>query len=205
MNTQQKSDFITVEEYINNEEKGELRHEYINGIIHAIGGTSANHNLISGNLFALLRSAARPTPCQVFIADMKISLTIANENIFYYPDVLVSCEPDDNDQYYRKKPCLIAEVLSPTTERIDRREKFLAYTLLASLQEYIIISQEEQVVTIFRRKNGWKPEIYRNQDEFDVDCLGCVFTIQEIYEEVDLVVQQPTTEIEKPSPVRRST
>ncbi len=186
MNTQTKSDFITVADYINHEEDGELRHEYINGIIHAMGGASANHNLISGNIFSLCKTAARPTPCKVFIADMKVALSIAGEDIFYYPDVLVSCDPEDNAPYFRKYPCLIVEVLSPTTERIDRREKFLAYTTLHSLQEYILVSQEEQVVTLFRRSNEWQPEVFRTQEKFTLDCLDCTLTLDEIYEDINL-------------------
>ncbi len=186
MNTRLKSDFITVEDYINHEEDGDLRHEYINGITHAMGGASANHNLISLNLATLFKTVARPTPCKVFIADMKVSLNIAGEDIFYYPDVLVSCDPEDNEPYFRKAPCLIVEVLSPTTERIDRREKFLAYTTLPSLQEYILISQEEQVVTLFRRSNEWQPEIFRTQEKFTLECLDCTLTLDEIYEDISL-------------------
>ncbi|MDA3822591.1 MAG: Uma2 family endonuclease [Bacteroidales bacterium] len=189
MNTQPASDFITVADYIKHEEGGELRHEYINGIIHAMGGASANHNLISLNIASILRKATRPTPCQVFIADMKVALNIGGEEIFYYPDLLVSCDPQDNDPYFRKHPCLVVEVLSPTTERIDRREKFLAYTTLNSLKEYILVSQEEQVVTLFRRKNEWKPEIFRNPAQFDLDCLNCILTLEEIYEDIDLAVR----------------
>lgn len=185
MNMQTNSDFITVEDYINHEEDGELRHEYINGTIHAMGGASANHNLISLNLAALFKTAARPTPCQVFIADMKVSLNIGGEDIFYYPDVLISCDPEDNDPYFRKNPCLVIEVLSPTTERIDRREKFLAYITLDSLQEYILVAQEEQTVTIFRRKNDWKPEVLKNQGQFTLECLDCTLDIQEIYEDIE--------------------
>ncbi len=186
MNIQPESGCLSVEEYLAGEQRTEIRHEYINGRIHAMGGASAAHNLISGNLFILLRTAARSTPCQVFIADMKILLSIAGEDIFYYPDVLVSCDPDDREPYYRRNPCLIVEVLSPATERIDRREKFLAYTTLESLREYILVSQEHQAVTVFRSKNNWKPEIYGVEDTLSLDCLDCALSLEEIYEEIDL-------------------
>jgi Uma2 family endonuclease len=84
------------------------------------------------------------------MADMKVYLKIAGEDVFYYPDLLVSCDPEDNEKYYRTRPCLIVEVLSPTTERIDRREKFMAYTSLPSLQEYILIAQDRQAVIYMR-------------------------------------------------------
>ncbi len=187
MNIQPESDYISVEEYITGEQEGETRHEYINGIIHAMSGASANHNLISGNLFVLLHAAGRPTSCQVFMADMKVHLNIAGKDIFYYPDILVSCDPDDKETYFRKNPCLIVEVLSPTTERIDRREKFLAYTSIKTLQEYVLVSQEQQAVTLFRRTNDWKPEPFGADDNLILDCLNCDLSVAEIYEDIQLI------------------
>ena len=173
---------ISVEEYLAGEQRTENRHEYINGAVHAMGGASAAHNLIAGNLFILLHAAARGTPCQVFMADMKAYLRIADEDIFYYPDLLVSCDPDDRAPYFRSRPCLIAEVLSPATERIDRREKFLACTSLPSLQEYLLLAQEQQAALLFRRRNGWKPEWFGSGDTFSSDCLDCALSVAQIYE-----------------------
>lgn len=176
---------VSVQEYLVGEQQTDIRHEYINGITHAMGGASAAHNLIAGNVFAVLHAAARNTPCQVFMADMKVYLQIADEDVFYYPDLLVSCDQQDKEKYYRTCPCLLVEVLSPTTERIDRREKFMAYTSLPSLREYILIAQDQQAVTVFRRKNGWKSERLRSNDRFFSDCLECSFSISEVYEGVD--------------------
>jgi len=186
MNAQPKSDCIGVEEYITGEQESDIRHEYIGGMVHAMSGASANHNLITGNLFALMHGAARQTSCQVFIADMKVYLDIAGRDIFYYPDVLVSCDPDDQETYFRKHPCLIVEVLSKTTERIDRQEKFLAYTSIDSLQEYILISQEQAEVTLFRRTNKWLPELFASDDKLHFDCLNCDLSVDQIYENINL-------------------
>ena len=186
MTLQPKTDFLTVEEYITGELESETRHEYINGFLHAMVGVSADHNLISLNVATALRTAARPTPCQVFMTDLKVYLNIGGEDIFYYPDILVSCDPDDRETYYRSHPCLLVEVLSPTTERIDRREKYLAYTSLKSLKEYILVSQDQQKVTVFRRKNNWQPEIFGPGDSFSLECLDCTLSMDQIYEDIDL-------------------
>ncbi len=186
MNIQAKNAFLSVEDYFAGEQCAESRHEYINGTVHAMGGASAVHNLISGNLFAALRVAARSTPCQVFIADMKVFLSIGGEDIYYYPDVLVSCDPEDRQKYFRSSPCLVIEVLSPATERIDRREKFLAYTSLDSLQEYILVAQDQQLVTLFRRANDWQPELFGPDNELSLDCLDVSLPVVDIYEGVDL-------------------
>jgi len=187
MNIQPESDYISIKEYIAEEQESEIRHEYINGIIHAMSGASANHNLISLNIASTFKNSARQTTCQVFIADMKVHLNIAGKDIFYYPDVLVSCDPSDQETYFRKNPCLIVEVLSPTTERIDRREKFLAYTSIETLQEYILVSQQEEVVTLFRRTSDWKPELFETADNLSLSCLNCNLSVAQIYEDIQLI------------------
>ncbi|CAK8713202.1 Endonuclease, Uma2 family (Restriction endonuclease fold) [Candidatus Electrothrix laxa] len=186
MKAQAVQEGVSLQEYLTGEQQTEIRHEYINGTTHAMGGASAAHNLIAGNVFAVLHAAARNSSCQVFMADMKVYLKIAGEDVFYYPDLLVSCDPKDNEKYYRTHPCLIVEVLSPTTERIDRREKFMAYTSLPSLQEYVLIAQDRQAVMVFRRKKSWKPELFRSGDRFSSDCLECTLPLAEVYNRVEL-------------------
>ncbi len=184
MSIQTDSEFVSIEEYLAGEQISESKHEYINGVSHAMGGASIAHNLISLNLSAALRGFARINSCQVFMADVKVHLNIGGEDIFYYPDVLVSCDQEDNETCYRSNPCLVVEVLSPSTERIDRREKVLAYTALDSLQEYILVAQERPLITLFRRTNEWKPEIFRIEDTFALDCLSCKLSVEQIYEDV---------------------
>ncbi|MCI5121756.1 MAG: Uma2 family endonuclease [Candidatus Electrothrix sp. AUS4] len=186
MKAQRIQEGVSIQDYLAGEQQTEIRHEYINGITHAMGGASATHNLIAGNVFAALHAAARNSFCQVFMADMKVYLQIAEEDIFYYPDLMICCDSEDNEEYYRSCPCLIVEVLSPSTERIDRREKFMAYTSLPSLQEYLLIAQDRQAITVFRRKNKWKPELLQGGEEFSSDCLECALTLAEVYNGVEL-------------------
>jgi len=186
MNIQPDSDFVSVEEYFAGEQQTEIKHEYINGVIHAMGGASIAHNLISLNISTALREYARVRSCQVLMADVKVYLNINGENIYYYPDVLVSCDPDDKEKYYRSSPCLVVEVLSPATERIDRREKFHAYTSLDSLREYILVAQGRRLVTVFRRKNEWQPEIFTAEASMTLDCLDCTLSVEQIYEDVEV-------------------
>jgi Uma2 family endonuclease len=178
--------YMSIEEYFAGEQTGEIRHEYISGTVHAMGGASAVHNLISLNLAVTLRASARSTPCQVFIADMKVFLNIGGEDIFYYPDVLMSCNPDDRENYFRRSPCLVVEVLPPATKRIDRREKFLAYTSLDSLQEYILVAQDQQLLTVYRRKNDWQPELLGPENQLTFDCLDFSVPVTQIYEGIDI-------------------
>jgi Uma2 family endonuclease len=117
-----------------------------------------------------------------------MKLFIADLNRFYCPDILLSCEKDDNHEYYCEKPCLIVEVLSPSTEAIDRREKLHAYQNIASLKEYIMVSQDEQKVELYRR-DGDHWQYYLLDEPADIlqlECLDIAITMPQVYEDVSL-------------------
>ncbi|BAB77984.1 Uma2 family endonuclease [Anabaena sp. FACHB-709] len=179
---------FTVEEYLELEKSSEIRHEYLGGQIFAMSGGSKEHNLISGNIYSRLRSHLRGTSCSVFMADIKIRLKLTNEakNLFYYPDVTVTCDSQDKDRFYLNYPCLIIEVLSPSTELTDRREKLVNYRTLESLQEYILISQDEIKIEVYRKDNqdNWSLEILSQGDELKLNSIGLTLTMPEIYEDV---------------------
>ena len=115
---------------------------------------------------------------------MKLRLNIADKTVFYYPDLLLSCAPDDRQPYFRSRPCLIVEVLSDSTERIDRREKLLAYQTLPSLQEYVLVAQNARRVEVYRRTNDWKAE-YFDAGEIRLDCLESSVSVDAIYADVE--------------------
>jgi Uma2 family endonuclease len=187
MNTALEVEFLTVEDYLSGEEDSQIRHEYIDGRVYAMAGTSDEHNTIAGNFFAELRAHLRGGPCRVFISDLKARLFVGGKDLFYYPDVMVTCDPRDSDRYFKKYPKLIIEVLSETTERIDRSEKFWSYTQIETLEEYILAAQDKMEVTIFRRPNGWKPEILRlPEQEAHLASLDFRICLRAIYEGVKL-------------------
>lgn len=176
---------LTVEEYLAGEQDGDTRHDYIGGRIYAMTGASAKHNLLAGNIFSALHSKARSESCQVFMADMKVH--IPEWNAFYYPDVMLCCDQNDNEDYFREYPCLIIEVLSPATAGVDRREKLAAYQTLASLKEYVLVEQDKPSLEVYRRKqNAWMLEELNTHDELQVECLNFAVPVKEIYEGVDL-------------------
>jgi Uma2 family endonuclease len=174
---------VSVTEYLEGEQLCEIRHELIDGQVYAMGGASRVHGLIAGNLFSQLRQNSREKHCQLFIADMKVRLKISGQDIFYYPDLLLSCDPDDRADYFSQAPCLIIEVLSESTERIDRREKMLAYQTLPSLLEYVLVAQDDRRVEIYRRRTEWRPEIV-NEGVFHLDCLDLSVAVDDVYEDV---------------------
>ncbi|MDP1605889.1 MAG: Uma2 family endonuclease [Rhodocyclaceae bacterium] len=175
---------ISVEEYIEGELRSEIRHEYIDGQVYAMSGASRAHGLIVNALAFALTHAARQQRCQLFTSDMKLRLLIADKSVFYYPDLLLSCDATDREAYFCSRPCLIIEVLSESTERIDRREKLLAYQALPSLQEYLLVAQDVKQIEIYRRANGWQAE-YAVEGEFRLDCLDTGLTVDAIYADVE--------------------
>jgi Uma2 family endonuclease len=183
---QSSLNLLTVAEYLKLETDGEIRHEYVAGQIYSMAGASENHNLIVGNIFALLRPHLRTTSCKAFVSDMKIKIQLQQTDIFYYPDLLVTCDVDDNEKYFKTKPKLVVEILSELTETTDRREKRINYQTLPSLQEYVLISQDTVQVEIYRRNDlgNWTLETLGNKDKLELNSIGLTLTMAEIYEDV---------------------
>ena len=175
---------ISIDEYLEGEQLTEVRHEYIAGRVYAMSGGSEAHNTICLNLASALREHFRGKACRVFMADMKLRLNIAQDTIFYYPDLLVTCDPADDAKYYKAKPTVLVEVLSPSTERLDRREKFLAYQRLPSLEEYVLVSQEAMSVTLFRRSHDWCAELFAKDDTLTLPSINFEQTLAALYEDV---------------------
>jgi len=175
---------LTENEYLEIERASDVRHEYLGGLVYAMAGASAIHNLLAGNLFARLRGHVRGKGCQVFISDMKVKVEAAD--VYYYPDVMVTCDPADNADYFRTSPVLIIEVASPTTSVTDRREKLLAYTKIASLREYVIVSQDEMHIDVYRRgEDGrWWLLVLGADDTLELESVDLQLPVSEIYEDV---------------------
>ncbi|MGB5834766.1 MAG: Uma2 family endonuclease [Thiohalocapsa sp.] len=172
---------ISVDTYLGEEEVSDVRHEYLGGRVYAMTGASRAHGLIALNMAAFLHSRARGSDCQIFVSDMKVRLRIAGDDVFYYPDLVMTCDPGDREPYYCSAPCLIAEVLSSNSERIDRREKFLAYTSMASLRAYLVVAQDARRVELFRSENGWHAEVFTDGVP-PLTCLPVQLPLETIYE-----------------------
>ncbi len=161
-----KSASISVEDYLARELASEERHEYLDGVVYAMARASVDHNAISLNLASALRSHLRGKPCGAFMTDVKLRLALfANDDVFYYPDVMVACDPRDTDKFFKRFPKVLLEVMSESTERIDRREKRWSYQQIETLEEYVLVAQDRMEVTLFRRANQWRPEVLTKQDQ----------------------------------------
>ena len=150
---------ISADDYLAGDNDGQWRHEFIDGVVYPMPEFTADHNLLSGDI--LVRLAAKHEPrFDVFSGGFK--LRIKNEKLdrFYYPDVFVTHRSVRDDAYFATDAVLVVEVLSPETERLDRTKKFEAYRQLPSMMEYALFSTDTVEVEMFRRRSGWKRELY---------------------------------------------
>lgn len=186
---------LSEDEYLRLEVQSPVRHEYVNGEIFAMTGATLRHAAIAGNIFAALRAHLRNTLCRAFINDVRVR--VKRQNAYYYPDMVVSCGPHmqalDAKTSTIEDPVLIVEALSVTTEGTDRREKLLAYRTLSSLQEYVLVSQEQAHVEIHRRRGdvGWERIEYSGTEPVQFASVELTVDMRDIYEGVALEPRDP--------------
>lgn len=178
------SRLFTVEEYLKAEASSEIKHEYLGGAIYAMAGASRNHNRLVRRIERLLNDQFGNGPCEAWNSDIKLRIRTSLSEFFYYPDVMVGCDPADNDHYYLESPSILFEVLSPSTEQIDRREKLLAYQAIPSLEHYVIVSQTERRAEWHRREgSSWTVSVLSDPaDGLEFSRQNAALTIGEIYE-----------------------
>ena len=170
-------------EYLESKIQAPVKREFVAGEVYAMAGATARHNRISGNLYVMLDAATRGTPCEVFMADMKVK--VEAHRAFYYPDVLLACELDDDQPLYRTRPCLIVEVLSPSTAGIDEREKWHHYRDIPTLRHYLLIDSESRQVRLRTREGaGWLEQILGEGELLRLACgpVRLEMGLEEIYD-----------------------
>jgi Uma2 family endonuclease len=178
--------YFSADDYLQWEEQQEEKHEYVDGKVYAMAGASEDHIDITTNLTVILSNHLRGKDCKLFPSDMR--LNIASKKIYYYPDLLVTC--DERDRFNKKQknyPCLIIEVLSESTESKDRGVKFANYQTIQSLQEYVLISQWEQRIEVFRRNaKFWVLQTYTAGELIELQSINLQISMDAIYEDVAL-------------------
>lgn len=178
---------ITPAEYLAGEIEADFRSEYVRGEIYAMAGASDGHVTVNANLISLIKPHLRGSGCKAYQNDMKVR--IGEDEVFYYPDLLVSCDPADHKRnYVKQSPLLVVEILSPSTEAYDRGDKFAFYRQLESLQEYVLINPRTYRVEVFRRnaQNRWELFNFEGEDaSIEFASINFQCRMVDIYEDVD--------------------
>ncbi len=188
MSAQIQPAYITPEDYITRERKAKYKSEYFAGEIFAMSGASEAHNLIAGNVFAELHTQFKKRSCKVYNNDMRVK--VSSTGLYTYPDIVALCNKprfDDEQKDTLLNPTVIIEVLSDSTANYDRGIKFKHYRSLDSLQEYLLIAQDEYYIEHYVRQinNQWiLLEINNLQATIKLTSIDCSLALPEVYDKV---------------------
>lgn len=180
---------VSVEEYLAQEEVAQEKSEFIKGEIVKTAGASANHNRLAVNFSRILPLEFGEQSYEIFISDMK--LCPPHSQSYFYPDIMViKGEPcfTDAKQTAVTNPCLIAEILSVSTEGFDKNQKFTFYRTIPELQEYLLIDQCAYRVELYRKvgDHQWLLTEFIGQEEvINLESVAVTITIADLYKRVN--------------------
>lgn len=177
---------MSVADYLASEESSPVRREYVGGYVYtAQAGASRAHNRICINVVTALDSVVSARGCHIYQSDMRLAM--AEQQIYYYPDVMVVCESSsDSKTMQETAPCLLVEVLSPSTASLDRLAKYSAYTQLPSLETYLLIEQDIRKVYVYQRRHGWQAQELTGTGEISLPYLQTSLSLEQIYRQLEL-------------------
>ncbi|MBW4645184.1 MAG: Uma2 family endonuclease [Goleter apudmare HA4340-LM2] len=176
---------LTPEEYFAWEEEQLLRHEYLNGEVYATTGGTQNHGRIASNIIFIVKGHLRSGGCQVGNSDCRVNIFETKD--YVYPDVSVTCEDLDRTAIQAiQYPCLIVEVLSPSTASDDRGDKFRLYRRNPSLQDYLLVDAEKIAIDLYRKndRGNWEIFNYQSGDNIELQSIDLSFPVESVYEDI---------------------
>jgi Uma2 family endonuclease len=133
------------------------------------------------NFVLKLTPVTRSLGCRLKVENVRVRLSFGSKRRYYYPDVTVLCGPRGEDKRIIENSCFVVEVLSKSTEQVDRIEKLETYQCIASLQQYVLVDQSKRKIEIYSRdEKGWRYELLE-EGSFNVSCLNTVMTLEDVY------------------------
>lgn len=176
---------MTIAEYFDLEKNDpETGYEYAHGQVYMMAGGSPAHSIICHNLGRILGNLLESSPCIVYNPDIYVQVA---EDCYLHPDVTVSCHAQDAvSPKIIQFPCLVAEVLSPSTEARDRGVKFELYRACPSIQEYLLVNPDMPKIELFRREKHplWTILTYKAGEYIELTSLGVRFLVEDVYKKV---------------------
>jgi len=176
--------FVSYADYVAVEGTSDIKHEWLRGEVFAIAGGSPEHGALAAAVIGELRAGLRARPCRVYSSDVRVFIPATQ--LSTYPDVTVVCgklETHPEDPGAITNPVLLVEVLSDSTEAYDRGQKFAHYRRLSSLKEYVLVSQREQRIELFRRSEAgsWTLHEASTGGRIELESVGHALSVDEIY------------------------
>lgn len=191
----QPKPYRTEQEYIQFERASIGKHEYFDGQIYAMTGASRIHNLIAGNTLAMLHRQLRKKPCEIFPSDMRVKVT--RTGLYTYPDLVIICgKPEFTDDTLDTliNPLVLIEILSPSTERYDRGMKAQNYRTIGTLQDYILIAQDQYHVEHYARQDTGQwllQEAIGRESALTIRSIESTLALGDVYEKVAMTPEHP--------------
>ncbi len=180
-----KPEHYTFDEYIKMEQESPIRYEYYHGEVFSMAGATLNHGDIADNINECFKHGLKSKGCRSFQENAKLEVEL--DGIYVYPDVILTCHPDDvTSEYLIKNPVLIAEIISPSSENYDRGKKWRYYRKLSSLRYYLLVSQQQPYIELFSRKTStslFQLQDFSNMDEvIHFPDLDFSISLQQVYD-----------------------
>ncbi|GGL75593.1 hypothetical protein GCM10010840_12150 [Deinococcus aerolatus] len=182
-------------EYLRTEELSPFKREFVDGFVYALhgedtpnaqAGAVSRHGLIATNVLAALHRPALRQGCKVYASDMRVRIQTGGTR-YYYPDVVLTCEDMADGARYASSPCLIVEVLSQTTQVLDRGQKLSDYTALPSLRGYLMVDTATRAARLYTRQGeGWGEQYVEDTGVLRLPCVDVALTLDDVYEGTSL-------------------
>lgn len=187
---------ISFREYVEREQASERKHEFLGGIVWAMAGGTPEHAQLAANVLGELRARIIGGPCRVFTSDLRVR--VRETGLATYPDATVVCGPlerDPEDPNTVTNPTVLVEVLSDSTEAYDRGEKFGHYRRIHGLRAYVLVSQHERRIEVYRPNadGSWTLEEAMPGQDLRVADL-CAIPVDAVYRDVELTPPPPRAE-----------
>ncbi len=169
----------TAEEYLRLEAVANDRHEFIDGCMFMMADGTVQHSQIALRLASRLLEASEEQDCEVVNSDVKLQIG----DVYYYPDVILSCQEDRLERRFFKNPCALFEVLSESTEPIDRGEKLLRYRTIPTLKMYVLLAQDTARAEVYRRleDQSWRYDVLENDAQLEIPCVELKLPVSSLY------------------------
>lgn len=180
-----KTEPVSVEEYLEGELVSEVKHEYLDGRVHAMAGVTTRHSAVATNVTTAFGGALRGKRCRPFNSDLKVRIELPGQTRFYYPDAMIVCELRQDSETWQDRPVVVVEVLSESTRRTDLTEKREAYLALPTLKALIFLEPDFAHATVHRRgpSGGFATEEYMGLEAvIPLPEVGIELPLAEMYE-----------------------
>lgn len=175
---------LSIEDYLNGELHSQTKYEYVDGRVYAMAGGTNVHNRIASRVLGALYQQLANSPCEPLNSDTKVRVQRQERNCFYYPDVLVVCQSNPDEDTYQDQPVVIVEVISESTRRADEGEKCENYLTIPSLRVYVLLEQERCAAkTYVRGDDGEFHEMHYTEADsiIKLDSIAAELHFTDIY------------------------